>query len=87
MVEGINNKIKVLKWVTDGYRNMDYFQLRLFALHDQVITQNLGWTEKEDLEKEVEERRDHKETIQSTKDPLDNLKPSRSNSPKSMKHF
>ena len=42
VVEGINNKIKVLKWVADGYRNMDYFQLRLFALHDQVITQNLG---------------------------------------------
>ena len=43
--------------------------------------------EKEDLEKEVEESRDHQEAIQSTKDSLDNLKPSRSNSPKSMKHF
>ena len=43
--------------------------------------------EKETLEKEVQESRDHQETIQSTKDSLDNLKPSRSNSPKSMKHF
>ena len=42
VVEGINNKIKVLKRVAYGYRDMDYFQLRLFALHDQVITQNLG---------------------------------------------
>ena len=43
--------------------------------------------EKETLEKEVRESRGHQETIQSTKDSLDNLKPSRSNSPKSMKHF
>ena len=43
--------------------------------------------EKETLEKEVREIRGHQETIQSTKDSLDNLKPSRSNSPKSMKHF
>ena len=43
--------------------------------------------EKETLEKEVQESRDHQETIQSTKDSLDNLKPTRSNSPKSMKHF
>lgn len=42
VIEGINNKIKVLKRVAYGYRDMDYFQLRLFALHDQVITQNLG---------------------------------------------
>ena len=47
----------------------------------------LNEKEKEDLEKEVEESRDHQEAIQSTKDSLDNLKPSRSNSPKSMKHF
>lgn len=42
VVEGINDKIKVLKRVAYGYRDMDYFQLRLFALHDQVITQNFG---------------------------------------------
>ena len=42
LAEGINNKIKVLKRVAYGYRDIDYFQLRLFALHDQVITQNLG---------------------------------------------
>ena len=43
--------------------------------------------EKENLEKEVQESRDYQEAIQSPKDSLDNLKPSRSNSPKSMKHF
>lgn len=42
VVEGINNKIKVLKRIAYGYRDVDYFQLRLYALHDQVITQNLG---------------------------------------------
>lgn len=41
-VEGINNKIKVLKRVAYGYRDEDYFQLRLFALHDARITRNVG---------------------------------------------
>ena len=42
LVEGINNKIKVLKRIAYGYRDMEYFQLRLFSLHDQAVTQNLG---------------------------------------------
>lgn len=41
-VEGINNKIKVLKRVAYGYRDEDYFRLRLFALHDARITRNAG---------------------------------------------
>lgn len=41
-VEGINNKIKVLKRVAYGYRDNDYFRLRLFALHDARITRNVG---------------------------------------------
>lgn len=41
-VEGINNKIKVLKRVAYGYRDEDYFRLRLFALHDARITRNVG---------------------------------------------
>lgn len=41
-VEGINNKIKVLKRVAYGYRDDDYFKLRLFALHDARITRNVG---------------------------------------------
>lgn len=41
-VEGINNKIKVLKRVAYGYRDEEYFKLRLFALHDARITRNIG---------------------------------------------
>lgn len=41
-VEGINNKIKVLKRVAYGYRDEGYFRLRLFALHDARITRNVG---------------------------------------------
>ena len=41
-LEGINNKIKVLKRVAYGYRDDEYFKLRLFALHDNRITRNLG---------------------------------------------
>jgi len=37
-LEGINNKIKVLKRVAYGYRDEEYFKLRLFALHDNRIT-------------------------------------------------
>lgn len=35
-VEGINNKINVTKRNAYGYRDDDYFKLRLFALHDAV---------------------------------------------------
>lgn len=41
-VEGINNKIKVLKRVAYGFRDDMYFKLRLFALHDSHITRNVG---------------------------------------------
>lgn len=41
-VEGINNKIKVLKRVAYGFRDEEYFKLRLFALHDARITRNVG---------------------------------------------
>lgn len=34
MVEGINNKIKPLKRQAYGFRDMEYFSLRLYALHD-----------------------------------------------------
>ncbi|MEW5806831.1 MAG: transposase, partial [Acidobacteriota bacterium] len=33
-VEGLNNKIKVLKRQAYGYRDMDYFKLRLYFLHE-----------------------------------------------------
>ena len=41
-VEGINNKIKVLKRTAYGFRDERYFELRLFALHDCRITRNVG---------------------------------------------
>ena len=41
-VEGINNKIKVLKRNAYGFRDDKYFKLRLFALHDSNIHLNCG---------------------------------------------
>ena len=41
-VEGINNKIKVLKRNAYGFRDDKYFKLRLFALHDSTIQQICG---------------------------------------------
>ena len=41
-VEGINNKIKVLKRSAYGFRDERYFELRLYALHDCHITRNVG---------------------------------------------
>lgn len=41
-VEGINNKIKVMKRTAYGFRNQRYFELRLYALHDCRITRNVG---------------------------------------------
>ena len=35
MTEGINNKIKTLKRQAYGYRDMEYFKLRLYHLHNQ----------------------------------------------------
>lgn len=33
-IEGINNKIKTMKRQAYGYRDMDFFKLKIFALHD-----------------------------------------------------
>ena len=41
-VEGINNKIKVMKRNAYGFRDERYFKLRLYALHDCRITRNIG---------------------------------------------
>lgn len=41
-VEGINNKIKVMKRNAYGFRDEEYFKLRLFSLHDCCITRNVG---------------------------------------------
>ena len=41
-VEGINNKIKVMKRVAYGFRDESFFQLRICALHDCRITPNFG---------------------------------------------
>ena len=41
-VEGINNKIKVMKRNAYGFRDERYFKLRLFGLHDTRITRNVG---------------------------------------------
>lgn len=41
-VEGINNKIKVVKRNAYGFRDDKYFELRLYALHDCRITRNVG---------------------------------------------
>ena len=37
MVEGINNKIKTLKCMAYGFRDNDYFNIRLLALHDYKV--------------------------------------------------
>jgi transposase len=42
MIEGINNKIKVMKRNAYGFRDDKYFALRLYALHDCRITRNVG---------------------------------------------
>ena len=41
-VEGIDNKIKVMKRVSYGFRDERCFQLRLYALHDCRIIPNVG---------------------------------------------
>ncbi|MDE7457144.1 MAG: ISL3 family transposase [Prevotella sp.] len=41
-VEGINNKIKVMKRNAYGFRDERYFELRLYALHECRITRNVG---------------------------------------------
>ena len=41
-VEGINNKIQVMKRNAYGFRDEKYFTLRLYTLHDCRITRNVG---------------------------------------------
>ena len=41
-VEGINNKIKVMKRNAYGFRDEKYFTLRLYARHDCRITRDVG---------------------------------------------
>lgn len=41
-VEGINNKIKVMKRNAYGFRDNEYFKLRLLGLHECRITRNVG---------------------------------------------
>ncbi|MBB1551054.1 MAG: transposase [Prevotella sp.] len=41
-MEGINNKIKVFKRTAYGYRDDEYFKLRLFNLHNDKITRFVG---------------------------------------------
>lgn len=41
-VEGINNKIKVMKRNAYGFRDDEYFKLRLLGLHECRITRNVG---------------------------------------------
>lgn len=41
-VEGINNKIKVMKRDAYGFRDDEYFRLRLLSLHDARITLKIG---------------------------------------------
>lgn len=41
-VEGINNKIKVMKRNAYGFRDERYSTLRLYALHECRITRNVG---------------------------------------------
>ena len=36
-VEGINNKTKTLKRMAYGFRDNDYFNIRLLALHDYMV--------------------------------------------------
>ena len=43
-VEGINNKIKVMKRGAYAFRNERYFHLRIHALHDYRSTPNVGET-------------------------------------------
>lgn len=41
-VEGINNKIKVMKRVAYGFRDGRFSRLRLYAVNDCRITPNIG---------------------------------------------
>lgn len=36
-LEGLNNKIKVIKRKAYGYRDMEYFKLKIMAMHDYKV--------------------------------------------------
>jgi transposase len=40
-VDGINHNIKVMKRNAYGFIDEQYFELRLFALHDSRVTRNI----------------------------------------------
>lgn len=61
---------------------MDDFQLRLFALHDQVITQNLGLTEKEMKEQEYGQITTQEATTQEVKQKPEPTTPQHTPKPK-----
>ena len=35
-IEGINNKIKTMKRQAYGFRDMDFFKLKILSLHDSI---------------------------------------------------
>ena len=37
-LEGLNNKIKVLKRRAFGFRDMEYFKLNLYFIHEDLAT-------------------------------------------------
>ena len=37
-MEGTNNKIKVMKRMAYGYRDMEFFKLRIFAIHEATYS-------------------------------------------------
>jgi len=41
-LEGLNNKIKVLKRQAYGFRDMEYFRLRLYFLHEATLAMTAG---------------------------------------------
>ncbi|MBU1249269.1 MAG: transposase [Proteobacteria bacterium] len=38
-MEGMNNKIKMLKRQAYGYRNLEFFKLRIMGIHEARYTQ------------------------------------------------
>lgn len=59
-VEGINNKMKVMKRVAYDFRGEKYFHLRLYVLHDCRITPNVGWT---NFDERIEQKIFHAEIV------------------------
>ncbi|WP_245617898.1 transposase [Carnobacterium gallinarum] len=40
IVEGLNNKIKIIKRVAYGYRNFINFRTRIYLIQGELLTQN-----------------------------------------------